>query len=76
MRSGGQVLIDTLIRNNVDTIFGVPGESYLNALNAIAERSNAMRYITCRQEGGAAFMAEAYGSLRDTCMQNGTVAVQ
>ena len=65
MRSGGQVLIDTLIRNNVDTIFGVPGESYLNALNAIAERSNAMRYITCRQEGGAAFMAEAYGSLRD-----------
>ncbi|MGI9373924.1 MAG: thiamine pyrophosphate-binding protein [Hyphomicrobiales bacterium] len=63
MRSGGQILIDTLIRNGVDTIFGVPGESYLNALNAIAERGNAIRYITCRQEGGAAFMAEAFGNL-------------
>ncbi|MGI9483895.1 MAG: thiamine pyrophosphate-dependent enzyme [Hyphomicrobiales bacterium] len=62
MRTGGQVLIDTLIHNGFDTVFGVPGESYLEALHAIAEKSNAIRYITCRQEGGAAFMAEAYAN--------------
>lgn len=62
MRTGGQVLVDTLIRNGVDTIFGVPGESYLEALDAIAANPNAIRYITCRHEGGAAFMADAYAN--------------
>jgi acetolactate synthase-1/2/3 large subunit len=61
-RSGGEILIDALFANDIDTIFGVPGESYLEALDAIYERRNSFRFITCRQEGGAAFMADAWAS--------------
>lgn len=63
MRSGGQVLIDQLAINDVDVIFGVPGESYLAALDALHGRGNAIRYITMRQEGGAAFAAAAWSDL-------------
>src|SRR5262245_9786720 len=62
-RSGAQVLIDQLRIHGTDTIFGVPGESYLAALDALYAQRNSMRYIICRQEGGAANMAEAYGKL-------------
>ena len=41
--------------------FGVPGESYLGLLDALYD--SAIRYVICRQEGGAAMMAEAYGKL-------------
>lgn len=61
-RTGGQILIEALIANGSDTIFGVPGESYLEALDAIYERQNNIRFITCRQEGGAAYMAEAWAN--------------
>lgn len=61
-RTGGQVLVDALRTHGVDTIFGVPGESYLEALDALYDHSNSIRYITCRQEGGAAFMADAYAN--------------
>ena len=63
MRTGGRVLVDTLIRNGADTIFGVPGESYLDALDAVAACGNAIRFITCRQEGGASFAADTYTAL-------------
>lgn len=43
--------------------FGVPGESYLAALDGMYEYREKMRFIICRQEGGAANMAEAYGKL-------------
>ncbi len=62
-RTGGEVLIDALRQHDVDHVFGVPGESYLAALDALYGARNRMRMITCRQEGGAAFMAEAYGKL-------------
>jgi acetolactate synthase-1/2/3 large subunit len=62
-RSGGQVLVDALKIHAVDTVFCVPGESYLAALDALAGAANQIRTITCRQEGGAAYMAEAYGKL-------------
>jgi len=61
-RSGGQILIDELARHGVRRIFGVPGESYLDALNALHGR-NDMTFVICRQEGGAAMMAEAHGKL-------------
>jgi acetolactate synthase-1/2/3 large subunit len=54
------VLIDLLRLNGVDTVFAVPGESYLAALDALYEARNQIRLIVCRQEGGAGFMAEAY----------------
>jgi hypothetical protein len=62
-RSGGQVLIDALHIHGVDTVFCVPGESYLAALDALAGAGNKIRTITCRHEGSAAYMAEAYGKL-------------
>ena len=62
-RTGGQVLIDALAIHGVDPVFCVPGESYLAALDALAGAANTIRTVTCRQEGGAAYMAEAYGKL-------------
>ena len=62
-RSGAQVLIDQLRIHGADTIFGVPGESYLAAIDALYAQRNSLRYVICRQEGGAANMAEAYGKL-------------
>ena len=62
-RSGAQVLIDQLRIHGTDTIFGVPGESYLAALDALYAQRNSIRYVVCRQEGGASYMAEAYGKL-------------
>ncbi|HEX7644058.1 MAG TPA: thiamine pyrophosphate-binding protein [Burkholderiaceae bacterium] len=60
-RSGGRILVDALQVHGVDLAFGVPGESYLDVLNALYESS--VRFIVNRHEGGAAFMAEAYGKL-------------
>ena len=60
-RSGGQILVDALRIHGVDTAFGVPGESYLDVLDALHD--SEIRFIINRQEGGAAFMAEAYGKL-------------
>src|SRR6476660_10650322 len=65
-RSGAQVLIDQLRIHGTDTIFGVPGESYLAALDALYAQRNSIRFIICRQEGGASNMAEAYGKLTGT----------
>jgi acetolactate synthase-1/2/3 large subunit len=62
-RTGGQILIDQLALHGTDTVFGVPGESFLAALDALYEARNRIRFISCRQEGGAAFMAEAYAKL-------------
>ena len=63
MLTGGQILIDGLIQYGVDTVFCVPGESYLGALDAMYEKRDRIHLISCRQEGGAAYMAEAWGKL-------------
>lgn len=60
-RSGGQILVEQLRLHGVDTVFGVPGESFLAVLDAMHDHTNAMRFVICRQEGGAAMMADAYG---------------
>ena len=62
-RTGGQILVDALRIHGVDSVFCVPGESYLAALDAFFDASHEVSLITCRQEGGAANMAEAYGKL-------------
>jgi acetolactate synthase-1/2/3 large subunit len=59
----GHLLVDCLIAQGVTHAFGVPGESYLAVLDGLHARREKIRYITCRQEGGAAFMAEAHGKL-------------
>ncbi len=62
MRSGARLLVDALTRNGTDTAYCVPGESYLHVLDALADTPQ-IRVIVCRQEGGAANMADAYGKL-------------
>ena len=61
LRSGGQVLVDQLINQGVTDAFCVPGESYLAVLDALYLKRNQVSLYVARQDGGAAFMAEAYG---------------
>lgn len=62
-RSGGQILVDQLLIHGADTAFCVPGESYLDVLNALYDVPDRIRLINARHEAGAAVMAEAYGKL-------------
>lgn len=62
-RTGGQILADQLSLHGARMIFGVPGESYLALLDALLDHRDKLPFIVCRQEGGAAMMAEAYGKL-------------
>jgi len=62
-RTGGEILADGLIANGVTTMFGVPGESFLGLLDAVHDRADRLRFVSSRQEGGAAFMADAYAKL-------------
>ena len=62
-RTAGHALVEALIAQDIDTVFGVPGESYLAVLDGLHEYRERIRFIACRQEGGAAFMAEAQGKL-------------
>ena len=62
-RLAGHVLVEALVAQGVDTVFGVPGESFLAVLDGFHEHRDRIRFIGCRQEGGAAFMAEAQGKL-------------
>jgi acetolactate synthase I/II/III large subunit len=62
LRTGGRILIDALALNGADTIYCVPGESYLAALDALHD-TQRIKTVVCRQEGGAAMMADAYGKL-------------
>lgn len=63
MRNGGQILVESLVALGAKTAFGVPGESYLAVLDAMHDRVGTFDYILCRNEGGASFMAAAYGKL-------------
>ncbi|MEN9420219.1 MAG: hypothetical protein RI988_3840 [Pseudomonadota bacterium] len=62
-RPAGHALVEALLEQGVDTCFGVPGESFLAVLDGLHEHRGRIRFIACRQEGGAAFMAEAQGKL-------------
>jgi acetolactate synthase-1/2/3 large subunit len=62
-RTGGKILVDALRIHGVDRVFCVPGESYLAALDAFHDARDDIAMTVCRQEGGAAYMADAYGKL-------------
>jgi acetolactate synthase-1/2/3 large subunit len=62
LTSGGELVVAALRAQRVAMAFAVAGESYLEILDALYDAPE-IRLITCRQEGGAAFMAEAYGKL-------------
>ncbi|WP_341962017.1 thiamine pyrophosphate-binding protein [Pseudomonas sp. RC10] len=61
-RNGGQILVQALIHNAVDTLYCVPGESYLPVLDALHD-TPSIRTIVTRHEGAASNMADAYGKL-------------
>jgi acetolactate synthase-1/2/3 large subunit len=61
LRSGGEILVEGLHVQGVDHLFCVPGESFLAVLDAL--RDSPIAVTVCRQEGGAAMMADAYGKL-------------
>nr|WP_082721507.1 thiamine pyrophosphate-binding protein [Burkholderia latens] len=62
-RNGGQILMQQLRIHGTRRIFLVPGESYLPCIDALNEHRGAIEPIVCRQESGAAYMAEAMGKL-------------
>jgi acetolactate synthase-1/2/3 large subunit len=62
-RPAGHALVEALVAQGVHTCFGVPGESYLAVLDGMHQHRERIRFVACRQEGGAAFMAEAQGKL-------------
>jgi acetolactate synthase-1/2/3 large subunit len=59
----GHLLVDCLVAQGVTHAFGVPGESFLAVLDGLHAHRERLRFIINRQEGGAAFMAEAVGKL-------------
>ena len=63
LRSGGQILVASLLAQGATQAFGVPGESFLAVLDAMHDTRDRLQFFICRQEGGAAYMAEAYGKL-------------
>lgn len=62
-RTGGELLLDSLLALGADVAFGVPGESYLAVLDAMHDRADRFDFTVARNEGGACFMAEAHGKL-------------
>jgi acetolactate synthase I/II/III large subunit len=62
-RTAAQILVDALKIHGVEAAFCVPGESYLAVLDALYDAREAIRLIVARQDGGAAYMAEAYGKV-------------
>ena len=60
---GGHLLVECLVAQGITHAFGVPGESYLAVLDGFHKYQDQIQFVTCRQEGGAAFMADAQGRL-------------
>jgi len=63
MRTGGEILADSLVAQGCSLVTLVPGESFLPFIDAAWDRRDHLRLLTCRHEGGAAYMAEAIGKL-------------
>jgi acetolactate synthase-1/2/3 large subunit len=61
IRTAARIIVDQLVAQGVDRATCVPGESYLAVLDALI--GSGIDLLTCRAEGGAAMMAEAYGKL-------------
>ena len=63
LRHGGRILADALAGHGVRTAFGVPGESFLPVLDGLHDLRDKLKFVICRQEGGASYMAEAWAKL-------------
>ena len=63
LRHGGRILADALAGHGVRAAFGVPGESFLPVLDGLHDLKDKLKFVICRQEGGASYMADAWGKL-------------
>src|SRR5512134_520699 len=63
VRHGGRILADALVGHGARLAFGVPGESYLPVLDGFYDVREKLKFVICRQEGGASYMAEAWAKL-------------
>ncbi|MFL5144140.1 MAG: thiamine pyrophosphate-binding protein [Microvirga sp.] len=63
MQIAGHLIVECLVTQGVTHAFGVPGESYLAVLDGFHAYRDKIQFIINRQEGGAAYMAEAQGKL-------------
>lgn len=59
----GHLIVECLVAQGITHAFGVPGESYLAVLDGFHKFREQIRFVINRQEGGAAFMAEAAGKM-------------
>lgn len=62
-RTGAKILVDALRIHGADKVYCVPGESYLAVLDALYDVRDEIPLYICRQEGGAANMADADGKM-------------
>ena len=62
-RNAGHLIVECLVEQGVEMAFGVPGESFLAVLDGFAAHEERIRFIVNRQEGGAAFMADAHARI-------------
>ncbi|MGO4836986.1 thiamine pyrophosphate-binding protein, partial [Rhizobiaceae sp. 2RAB30] len=54
------IIVDALVAHGVDTVFGIPGAHCYELSDALARRSNEIRFIHTRHEQGAGYMAYGY----------------
>src|SRR5229473_676943 len=57
---GARILLEALMREGVDTIFGYPGGAVLHIYDELAKHQHRLRHILARHEQGAVHMAEGY----------------
>ncbi|OZI52910.1 thiamine pyrophosphate-binding protein [Bordetella genomosp. 4] len=62
-RTAGRALVSSLVAHGVERVFCVPGESYLEVLDALKDVEDQIDLIVTKHEGAAANMAEADGKL-------------
>jgi acetolactate synthase-1/2/3 large subunit len=58
--TGGEAIVDSLLRHGIDTVFGLPGVQVYGLFDAFARASNQLRLINARHEQGTAYMALGY----------------
>ena len=59
-RSGGSAVVEQLVREGVEVVFGIPGVQLMHILDSFHRGADRIRYITVRHEQATAFMADGY----------------
>ena len=60
MKNGAEILVNSLVRSGVDTVFGFPGDTSIAFYEVLARRAEEIRHVLARDERHAGFMADAY----------------